>query len=401
VLLKKQANFMNYILYDGPHRESLLPFTFTRPVAGIRIGITTISEKWKQYTGKEMFHLTQDYLHEKFPLKKEGENVVIDASVLPNDDLVRQIKLLKIGQALVNEGRIIAVNTNLQGVTDNPFKSDFDHVQVEKRFISLQHPWDIFKYNPETIKEDFKSLTSGENSMPVGDHIWVTGNPELIFIEEGADIKFAYFNTENGPIYIGKNAEVMEGSMIRGPFALCEHATLKMGAKIYEGTTIGPYSKVGGEVNNSVIFGYSSKAHDGYMGNSVIGEWCNLGADTNTSNLKNTYENVRAWSYAENSFVDTDSQFCGLIMGDHSKSGINTMFNTGTVVGVFCNIFGEGYQRNFIPSFSWGGTHGFKLYDENRFLKVAEAVMKRRNIPFNTEEQHMLLHLYKMASIRK
>lgn len=392
---------MNYILYDGPYRDSLLPFTFTRPVAGIRIGITTIHEKWEHYLGKEISHLTQDYLQKKFPLIKESENIVIDASILPNDDLISRIKSLKYGQVLVNEGRIVAVHTNLEGVTNNPFKSDFDQVQVEKGFISLQHPWDIFKNNPDAIKNDFKRLTSGRTSMtPVG-KIWITGNPDLIFIEKGADIKYAYFNTENGPIYIGKNAKVMEGSLIRGPFALCKNATVNMGAKIYEGTTIGPYSKVGGEVNNSVLFGYSSKAHDGYMGNSVIGEWCNLGADTNTSNLKNTYENVKAWSYAKDSFIDTGSQFCGLIMGDHSKSGINTMFNTGAVAGVFCNIFGEGYQRNFIPSFSWGGTHGFKVYNEKRFLKVAEAVMKRRDKPFNAGEQEILLHLHKMASVRK
>jgi len=392
---------MNYILYDGPHRETLLPLTFTRPVAGIRIGITTICEKWESYLGQEISHLTQDYLQKKFPLVKENENIVIDASILPNDGLVDQIKSLKHGQTLVNKGRLLAANVNPQQLTGNPFQFDFEQVKVKTGYISIQYPWDIFKYNANAIKDDFKRLTSGRKSLPVDDKVWVTGNPDLIFIEKGADIKYAYLNTENGPIYIGKNTKVLEGSKIRGPFALCDHATLKMDAKIYEGTTIGPYSKIGGEISNSVVFGYSSKAHDGYMGNSVIGEWCNLGADTNTSNLKNTYENVKAWSFAENSFVDTGSQFCGLIMGDHSKTGINTMFNTGTVAGVFCNIFGEGYQRNFIPSFSWGGTHGFKLYNKNRFLKVAEAVMERRELTFDAEEKEILLHLHDMAAIRK
>jgi UDP-N-acetylglucosamine diphosphorylase/glucosamine-1-phosphate N-acetyltransferase len=392
---------MNYILYDGPNRGTLLPFSFTRPVAGIRIGVTTIREKWENYLGQEISHLTQDYLQNKFPLVKKNENIVIDASILPNDGLVDRIRSLKQGQALENEGRLLAVCVGLQKVSDNPFQFDFERVQADVEFISIKYPWDIFKYNDDAIKDDFKRLTSGRTSLPISDKILVSGNPDLIFIEEGADVKFTYLNTENGPVYIGKNAKVMEGSMIRGPFALCKHATIKMGAKIYEGTTIGPYSKVGGEVNNSVIFGYSSKAHDGYMGNSVIGEWCNLGADTNTSNLKNTYENVKAWSYADGSFIDTGSQFCGLIMGDHSKTGINTMFNTGTVAGVFCNIFGEGYQRNFIPSFSWGGTHGFKLYNMNRFLKVAEAVMKRRELIFGDEEKEILLHLHDLAAIRK
>ena len=392
---------MNYILYDGPHRETLLPLTFTRPVAGIRIGITTIREKWENYLGQEISHLTQDYLQKKFTLVKGNENIVIDGSVLPNDGLVGQIKSLKHGQALVNEGRLLAANVSQQQLTGDPFQYDFEMVHTETECISIQNPWDVFKYNAEAIKDDFERLTSGRISSPFGDKVWVSGNPGLIFIEKGADIKYAYFNTENGPIYIGKNAKVMEGSKIRGPFALCENATLKMDAKIYEGTTIGPYSKVGGEISNSVVFGYSSKSHDGYMGNSVIGEWCNLGADTNTSNLKNTYENVKAWSYAENSFVDTGTQFCGLIMGDHSKTGINTMFNTGTVAGVFCNIFGEGYQRNFIPSYSWGGTHGFKLYDKNRLLKVAEAVMKRRELTLTDEEKEILLHLHDLAAIRK
>jgi len=392
---------MNYILYDGPHRETLLPLTFTRPVAGIRIGITTIHEKWENYLGQEISHLTQDYLQKKFTLLRGNENIVIDASVLPNDGLVDQIRSLKHGQALVNEGRLLAANVSQQQLTGDPFRYDFEKVHTEAECISIQHPWDIFKYNAEAIKDDFERLTSGRISSPFGDKVWISGNPGLIFIEKGADIKYAYFNTENGPIYIGKNAKVMEGSKIRGPFALCESATLKMDAKIYEGTTIGPHSKIGGEISNSVVFGYSSKSHDGYMGNSVIGEWCNLGADTNISNLKNTYENVKAWSYAEKSFVDTGTQFCGLIMGDHSKTGINTMFNTGTVAGVFCNIFGEGYQRNFIPSYSWGGTHGFKLYDKSRLLKVAEAAMKRRELTLTDKEKEILLHLHDLAAIRK
>lgn len=392
---------MNYLLYDGNNRENLLPLTFTRPVGEIRIGITSIREKWEHYLGQKVSYITQKYLQEKFPVTLGDDNIVIDASVLPNKVLTDKIKSLKQDQALVKDAFVVAAHIGAQRVSDEPFQNDFELVNTQIEFISISHPWDIFKNNPEAIINDFNDLISDRKSMPFGDQLKVTGNPELIFIEEGAEINYSYFNTENGPIFIGKNAKVMEGSMIRGPFALCEHSTLKMGAKIYEGTTIGPYSKVGGEVNNSVIFGYSSKAHDGYMGNSVIGEWCNLGADTNTSNLKNTYENIKAWSYAKESFIDTGSQFCGLVMGDHSKSGINTMFNTGTVVGVFCNIFGDGYQRNFIPSFSWGGTHGFKLYNIRRLQKVAGAVMQRRGKRFDDSEKDILLHLHEIASIRK
>ena len=392
---------MNYILYDGIWREHLLPFTFTRPVGKIRIGITTIQEKWESFLDQKLSFLTQDYLQQKYPLVLEENNIVIDSSVLPNDEIINQIRSLTLGQALIKQGRIIAIHLNAQNINEDPFQNSFEAVDTECEFLSVQYPWDIFKFNPKVIEEDFKTITMGRRSMSVNKNIFVTGDPQLIFIEEGADIKYSYFNTENGPIYIGANTKVLEGSKIRGPFALCESSTVKMGAKIYEGTTIGPFSKVGGEVNNSVIFGYSSKAHDGYLGNSVIGEWCNLGADTNTSNLKNTYEQIKVWSYADHKFVDTGEQFCGLLMGDHSKSGINTMFNTGAVIGVFCNIYGAGYQRNFIPSFSWGGIQGFKLYNQNKVFKVADAVMQRRGHNFDEIEKEILVHLHEIATIRK
>ena len=393
---------MNYILYDGIWREHLLPFTFTRPVGKIRIGITTIQEKWESFLDQKLSFLTQDYLQKKYPVVLEENNIVIDSSVLPNDEIINQIRSLTLGQALIKQGRIIAIHLSAHNINEDPFQNSFEAVDTECEFLSVQYPWDIFKFNPEVIEEDFKRITIGRKSMPINKNIFVTGDPQLIFIEEGADIKYSYFNTENGPVYIGANTKVLEGSKIRGPFALCESSTVKMGAKIYEGTTIGPFSKVGGEVNNSVIFGYSSKAHDGYLGNSVIGEWCNLGADTNTSNLKNTYEQIKVWSYADHRFVNTGEQFCGLLMGDHSKSGINTMFNTGAVIGVFCNIYGAGYQRNFIPSFSWGGvTQGFKLYNLNKVYKVADAVMQRRGHNFDEIEKEILVHLHEIATIRK
>lgn len=392
---------MNYILYDGPRRDHLLPFTFTRPVCDIRIGIDTIYDKWASFFGQQVSVITEGYLQKKFPLVLSQKNIIIDASIIPSKALVTQIGRLENGEALVKNEQIIAVRTDSDAVGAKPFEGSFKKKETKLEYTAIRYPWDIFKYNTGILADDFKRITAGRESQPVGDKIWVSGDTDLIFIEKGADIKHAYFNTENGPIYIGKGATVMEGSKIRGPFALCDHATLKMDAKVYEGTTIGPFSKMGGEISNSVVFGFSSKAHDGYLGNSVLGQWCNLGADTNTSNLKNTYENVKAWSYAENSFIDTGTQFCGLMMGDHSKTGINTMLNTGTIVGVFCNIFGEGYQRNFIPSFSWGGTHGYMLYNKSRLLKVADAVMNRRGAKLDAIEKEILLYLLAKASIRK
>ena len=391
---------MNFILYDGTWREHLLPFTYTRPVSEIRVGITTIREKWESLLGDRVSFLTRPYLQQKYPLHAEKENVIIEASVLPTEALVAEISTIAPGEALVKGEQVIAVCPVSFNENEDPFNSDYRVVASQADFKAVHYPWDIFKLNPEVIKEDFERLTAGRSSLPVPEDVMVSGYKDLIFIEKGAKISYAFINTEGGPVYIGKDARIMEGAKIRGPFALCEHATVKMGAKIYEGTTVGPWSKVGGEVNNSVLFGYSSKAHDGYLGNSVIGEWCNLGADTNTSNLKNTYEEIKVWSFAENRFVNTGEQFCGLLMGDHSKSGINTMFNTGTVVGVFCNIYGAGYQRNFIPSFSWGGTQGFKLYNLKRALKVAEAVMIRRNRSLDESDKNILTYLNEHAVIR-
>ena len=277
-----------------------------------------------------------------------------------------------------------------------PDIENFDKVLFEAEYIKIEHTWDIFKRNGEAIVADYKYLTNDAISEPLSKTNTVIGDGE-VFIEEGAKVECAIFNTENGPIYIGKNAQVMEGSIIRGPFALCESAIVKMAAKIYGDTTIGPHSKVGGEVGNSVIFGYSNKGHDGYLGNSVLGEWCNLGADTNTSNLKNNYAEVKLWSYEENRFLNTGQQFCGLMMGDHSKSGINTMFNTGTVVGVSANIFGGGFPRNFVPSFSWGGSSGFTTYRTNKAYEVCEKVMQRRAILFTEREQKILDHVFEIS----
>lgn len=384
---------MNYILFDGTSRENLLPFTFTRPVADIRAGILTLRERWESFLEQKTSSLTQRYLSEKFPLVKEAENILIDGSVIPNDVFVERLKNLEPGKALVQNGKKLAVCVKENDV-NNWEGIQFQEFYLEEPVTVIDHVWDIYALNHKLIEQDFQRLTQGRKSEPLSKNNFVLGDESLIFLEEGAKVEFAFLNTEDGPIYIGKDAEIMEGSKIRGPFALCKHATVKMDAKIYTGTTIGPHSKVGGEISNSVIFGYSNKGHDGFLGNSVLGEWCNLGADTNISNLKNTYDFVKLWSYPEQRFVNTGQQFCGLMMGDHSKTGINTMFNTGTVVGVNANIFGEGYPRNFIPSFSWGGKQGMSKYNLKKAFQVAEAVMARRNKEFDGVEKSILSHIY-------
>ena len=382
---------MNYILFDGNVRNQLLPFTFTRPVADIRVGILTIREKWEHLLGFTTTTLTEDYLSEKYPFLELEKNILINASFLPSENLVNIVKGLNENQAIFFEDEPIAFFATEGQEVD--FES-FDIIQyAENDVLRIEHTWDIFSKNGEAIKRDFEMITKGRKSQPIPKGIW-TKNPESIFIEEGATIEFCTLNASEGPIYIGKDTEIMEGALVRGPFALCEHSTLKMGAKIYTNTTIGPHSKVGGEVNNSVIFGYSNKGHDGFLGNSVLGEWCNLGADTNNSNLKNNYAEVRLWDYETEGFARTGLQFCGLMMGDHSKCGINTMFNTGTVVGVSANIFGSGFPRNFVPSFSWGGSGGFTTYKTDKAFEVAKVVMERRNIEFSDMDAKILEHVF-------
>lgn len=382
---------MNYILFDGNVRNQLLPFTFTRPVAEIRVGILTIREKWEYLLGFTTTSVTEDYLSEKYPFLELEKNILINASFLPSENLVNIIKGLEENQAVFLDDEPIAFFTTEGQEVDF---DNFDIIQYEHDdVLRIEHTWDIFTKNGEAINRDFTMLTKGRSSQPIPENIW-TKNPESIFIEKGAKIEFCTLNASEGPIYIGKDSEIMEGSMVRGPFALCDHSTLKMGAKIYSNTTIGPHCKIGGEVNNSVIFGYSNKGHDGFLGNSVLGEWCNLGADTNNSNLKNNYAEVRLWDYETEGFAKTGLQFCGLMMGDHSKCGINTMFNTGTVVGVSANIFGSGFPRNFVPSFSWGGSGGFTTYKTDKAFEVAKVVMSRRDIRLSEDDIKILEHVF-------
>ena len=381
---------MNYILFDAS-RNSLLPLTYTRPVCDIRIGILTIREKWEKYLGEKTSTITEDYLSVKYPTLQSEEIMLINGSICPTLKLVEAIKGLKIGQALVSGNNVVAIYK-----TREQFLSEEDstqEIEVCEDFIKITNPWDIFALNDKALRDDFQLLTKGRKSAPLSDTNRVVGE-ENISVEEGAEVEFAILNAKEGPIYIGKDAQIMEGSVVRGPLAMCEHSVLKMSSKIYGATTLGPHVKVGGEVSNVVIFGYSNKAHDGFIGNSVIGEWCNIGADTNASNLKNTYEEVRVWSIEKNTFVPTGQTFFGTIMGDHSKCGINTMFNTGTVVGVSSNIYGHGYQRNYIPSFAWGGIMGLKSYDIDKAIEVAEKMYQRRNILylFLLYLQHVVYH---------
>lgn len=382
---------MNYILFDGPARNALLPFTFTRPVADILIGILTIRQKWELYLGSTTTTLTEEYLSEKFPMVELEENVMINASFLPNPVLAEIVSNLEPNQAVFKGDEVIAFYTN-----DEQEEVDFDSYEIieyNDDCLTVQHTWDIFAKNDAAIRADFEFLTEDRTSQPIPKSVNVIA-PENIFIEEGAKLEYVTLNAATGPIYIGKDAEIMEGSVIRGPFALCDHAQVKLATKIYGATTVGPHSRVGGEVNNSVLFGYSNKGHDGFLGNSVLGEWCNIGADSNNSNLKNNYEEVKLWSYETEGFAKTRLQFCGLMMGDHSKCGINTMFNTGTVVGVSANIFGSGFPRNFVPSFSWGGAAGFTTYITKKAFETARLVMSRRNMEFDEREAAILEHVF-------
>lgn len=382
---------MNYILFDGPARNALLPFTFTRPVADILIGIMTIRQKWEMYLGSTTTTITEDYLSQKFPMVEMEENVMINASFLPNTILAEMVSNLQTNQAIFKGDEVIAFYTS-----EDQDEVDFDTYEIfeyTEDCLKVQHTWDIFSNNDAAIREDFALLTEGRKSQPIPKSVNTIAK-ENIFIEEGATLEFVTLNASTGPIYIGKNSLIMEGSLIRGPFALCEEAVVKMAAKIYGATTVGPYSKIGGEVNNSVLFAYSNKGHDGFLGNAVLGEWCNIGADSNNSNLKNNYEEVKLWSYETEGFAKTGLQFCGLMMGDHSKCGINTMFNTGTVVGVSANIFGSGFPRNFVPSFSWGGAAGFTTYLTKKAFETARLVMSRRNIDFDETEAKILEHVF-------
>jgi UDP-N-acetylglucosamine diphosphorylase/glucosamine-1-phosphate N-acetyltransferase len=388
----------NFILFDDNSRIALRPLTFFRPVSAIRIGILTISEKWERYLQYPVSFLTDEYLQAKFELKVGVDNILINGSILPNPDLVSEIQSLETDTSLVLDDILVALHLTAEKLkhftigTVPPLKSK----NIKSSFEKINNTWDIFGLNKKAITDDFKIVTLNRKSADISSTNQLLGND--LFVEEGVNIQCSTINTLKGPVYIGKNVEVMQGCHIIGPTALCDNSLLKMGTLVYKGTTIGPWCKAGGEINNSIMFGYSSKAHDGFMGDSIISEWCNLGAGTTTSNLKNNYEPVKQWSYGENKFVSTGLQFCGLVMGDHTKTGISSMFNSGTTTGVCSNIFGVSYQRNFIPSFVWGGTSGFRKHRFEEALATAKAVYARRELAFDSVEEAILKAVFDITS---
>lgn len=379
-------------LFDDKSWLSLRPLTFTRPVADLRVGILTIAEKWAKYLQTDFGYHTQTYLQKKY-VEVEAQ-LFINGSICPDLELLEAVVQLKDGQVLHAADIVIAYKTAGQ-LNYHDALTKLERVAYLSNFVKIDYPEQIFGYNDVEIKKDFALLTKGKTSGRLSGTNTILGND--IFVEEGAVAECSTFNTLQGPVYLGKNSQVWEGCHIRGSFALCNNSQVKMGAKIYGKTTIGPFSRVGGEINNAVIWGYSSKGHEGYLGNSVMGQWCNIGADSNNSNLKNNYAEVRLWDYEKENFRKTGLQFCGLIMADHAKCAINTMFNTGTVVGISANIFGSGFPRNFIPDFAWGGAHGFEEYALNKMLETAALVFERRGMNLDETEKEIISHIFEIT----
>lgn len=378
----------NIILFDPVKvRTNMLPLTYTRPVALLRHGITTISEKWQRAIPGAYSYSTQDYLSIKYPMieASDGDNLFIAGNIHPDAQLVEAILDLQPGESLIHNGKTIARRGNGEPNSQKEYTAEP---------FAINHVYDIFMLNDEALRRDFAALTAGKKSQPLSDTNRLIGDPSQLFIEEGATVEGAILNVKKGPIYIGRDAEIMEGACLRGPIALCEHAVVNMGGKIYGATTLGPYCKVGGELNNVVMTGYSNKAHDGFLGNAVIGEWCNLGAGCTASNLKNTYAPIKLWSIAEGRFVKTGLQFCGLIMGDHSKAGINTMFNTATIVGVGVNFYSAGFPRTFIQSFTEGSTLGMRDVNMDSFFDTASRMMARRHVELTPIDKEIFIHIH-------
>lgn len=392
----------NLIFFDDDNWVGLLPLTFTRPVCELRIGILTIREKWLERVAGNASFITQGYLMEKYPVTIDEDNFIINSTVLPDDKLVKMMLSLEENTAIVDGDELLVARLSEERIVDlmeNRSKTEIKGIDIsgdEDKPARITRPYDLFSFNAQELRKDFKLITAGRESAPIPESNQVLG-AENIFLEEGATIEMAMLDGREGPIYVGHNAEIMPGSMVTGGLAMCEHAVLKLGAKIYGATTLGPYVKVGGEVNNVVFLGYANKGHDGFLGNAVIGAWCNLGADTNSSNLKNNYSEVKLWSYKTRRFEPTGLQFCGLIMGDHAKCGINTMFNTGTVVGVSANVFGSGFPRNYIPSYAWGGHGGFTTYKFEKAMETAELVMARRKATLDDVEKNILKYVFELT----
>ncbi|MCC6462726.1 MAG: GlmU family protein [Saprospiraceae bacterium] len=390
---------LNAILFDSDARNQLLPLTATRPMGELRLGILTLREKWERHLRASVSYITQEYLQEKFPIHVEAENLVLNGGVIPNEALCRRIEQMDMNEALLHNGELVAAwldEARFEALIEDEEVRELDGKNLDKSipFKQLNRLWEFTQFNDQAIREDFNLLTQGRRSEPISATNTVLGAAQ-VFLEKGAKIECCILNATTGPIYIAEGAEVMEGSVLRGPVAIGANAIVKMGTRIYGPTTIGPGCRAGGEIARSILLANSNKAHDGYLGDSVLGEWCNMGADTNTSNLKNNYSEVKLWDYEAGRFANTGLQFCGLVMGDHAKCGINTMFNTGTVVGVSANVFGSGYPRNFVPDFAWGSVEsGYRTYRFSDACETAERVMARREVAFNELEKAILYHVY-------
>lgn len=379
---------MNIALADlSQHRTKLFPFTLTRPVADLRVGILTIKEKWEKYFNQSIDFLAVQELEAKYPKPAENLALMINGAVCPDSKLFEAIQGLD-NREILRKGDVFLAAKGSISPSDSAINlKGYKSVEYAENVTVINRSWDLFSNNKAQLMADFQLLTKGRTSQVINDPHTIVYEKENIFLEEGVDIKAAILNAEEGPIYLAKNSIVQEGATIRGPFALGENSRINMNAKIREGVTIGPNCKIGGEVSNSIVYGNSNKAHDGYLGNAVVGEWCNLGADTNNSNLKNNYEEVKVWDYEEEKFIGTGLQFCGLLMGDHSKTAINTMLNTGTTIGVSCNVFGSGFPRTIIPSFSWGGAQKTISYRLDKAVETAKKVLARKNIEWTEADQ--------------
>lgn len=391
---------LNIILFDTDARGHLLPLTATRPIGELRLGIFTLREKWERYLRGSVSYITQEYLQQKFPIHFEEENLIISGNIVPNAALCRRLEQIELGEALLSNGELVAARLNedqIKILLEDEEVRELRGMELEADFplVQINHLWDFVQMNGAALMEDFKLLTAGRKSQTLSPSNQVIGPIQNLFVEPGVKMECCILNLSGGPIYIGKDVEVMEGSMLRGPLSIGENSIIKMGAKIYGPTTIGPGCRVGGEVTRSIMLANANKGHDGFLGDAVLGEWCNLGADTNNSNLKNNYSEVKLWNYETERFDKTGQQFVGLIMGDHAKCGINTMFNTGTVVGAFANVFGAGYPRNFIPDFSWGGADGgYRTYKLEEAYTTAAAVMARRQMVFTDLDKAILQQVY-------
>lgn len=399
----KKMHHLVYLFDTAENHDNLLPLSFTRPVADFRVGISTIRQKWEAEIPARYHYIPVEYLQEKFGAMPQSDETAlfINGSLLPDRETLAMVKALSPGEAIVEDNEPLA----FFGTPADFANARWNASAPASRPRRIRNTFDVFLENAREIRLDFDRITAGRKSMPLPDSNRVIGSftdadgSPLLFIEEGASVEGATINLSYGPVYIGKNAEIMEGSSVRGPLALCNNAKIRMGSKIYGGSTFGPYCKVGGEIDNAVLFGFSNKAHDGYLGNAVVGEWCNIGAGVNASNLKNDYSKIRVWNYRLHSFMRTDLQFCGPIIGDHTKLGVNCMLNTATVLGVGVNIHGAGFPRVFVPSFSEGSASGgFSDVPMKKFNDIAERVMSRRNIHFDESDRRIFEKIYEVAS---